>query len=160
MYHGRNYAPAWGRHLYVGLLLGAAAGAAVLRVALPMSLVNGYSRASFLDGTAFAVAFAAILLLIGRWDARVASTAVLRPLRACGVMCYSLYLTHLPVISGVRRATAWLGLGDDSVGDGASVWVGAAAARVLCALVVGACFYWFVERHFLNTPASRRGATV
>jgi peptidoglycan/LPS O-acetylase OafA/YrhL len=154
VYHGRNYAGARARRVHLGVLLGSVAGAAALRVALPLSMVNGYSRAAFLDSSVFAFGFASMLLLMERWDGSVASWVPLRPIRACGIMCYSLYLTHLPVISGIRHATARAGLGvDSSVTESAWVGIGTAAATIVWAIVVGAGFYRLVERHFLNTPA-------
>lgn len=47
-------------------------------------------------------AFAFAALLLRPFDARLVAAGILRPLRTCGLMCYSLYLVHLPVIDLLR----------------------------------------------------------
>ena len=131
----------------MSLLLGSSVGVAALRLSLSVSIVHGLSRAEFLDGTALAFAFAALLLAIGRWDGNVAA---LRPLQACGIMCYSVYLTHQPVIMGVRVVMGRLGLD----GGGPTIAAGPALAAVTVSVAVGWCFFQLVERHFLNTPTN------
>jgi peptidoglycan/LPS O-acetylase OafA/YrhL len=75
-----------------------------------------------------------------------------RGLGAVGVMSYSLYLTHMPTLhvlhgvmdSGVTLASTGLRL----------------LVMVPACLAVAACFFWAVERHFLNTsPAGTGSAT-
>ena len=46
---------------------------------------------------AIAFAFAILLCAIQRFDARIAKWRGLAPFRACGQICYSLYLIHMPI---------------------------------------------------------------
>src|SRR5207344_2438556 len=59
---------------------------------------------SFLVAAAFTLA----ALVLHPWDERIAVARGLGSLRTCGLMCYSLYLVHLPVTRLVR-ATLELG---------------------------------------------------
>jgi peptidoglycan/LPS O-acetylase OafA/YrhL len=63
----------------------------------------------------------------------------------CGVMCYSLYLIHLPVINAVHLLQTPLSTDDHDITKAGIVTLG-----VFCSLVAGICFYLSVERHFLN----------
>jgi peptidoglycan/LPS O-acetylase OafA/YrhL len=74
----------------------------------------------------------------GRW---------IRPLSALGLMSYSLYLTHWPLI---RAGEGLFGL-DTTL---RSVAVRFAVYVPVC-LAFGAAFFWLVERRFLGRPAAR-----
>jgi peptidoglycan/LPS O-acetylase OafA/YrhL len=96
---------------------------------------------------AIASAFALTLVALSRWDRPVVESAWSRPLRLCGVMCYSLYLVHWPVVklltaplydAGVRSAWATL-----------TVTIPVTAS---CSLFLAWGFHRMVERRFLNAP--------
>ncbi|AGA25563.1 acyltransferase family protein [Singulisphaera acidiphila] len=89
------------------------------------------------------------LALIGlrRWDERADALGWLRPLRACGRRCYSIYLVHLPVCT---VGNLWLyEQGLTSFWARGLVMIPAVSAA---SVAVGWLFFWGVERHFLNPP--------
>src|SRR5207302_388041 len=47
--------------------------------------------------TATAAGFGLLLIALRQFDARAEAIAFLRPFRACGLRCYSIYLAHLPL---------------------------------------------------------------
>jgi peptidoglycan/LPS O-acetylase OafA/YrhL len=68
----------------------------------------------------------------------------LRGLRRLGIMSYSLYLTHNPVMVGAKRVAVMVGVGS----------VGAILViRLAAALLVALLFFLVVERRFLNTAS-------
>jgi len=74
---------------------------------------------------------------------------VLRPVRFCGEMCYSLYLVHWPVTTFVTHGLDALGV--------KGVWpVLAVTVPVATGLSIAlaSLFYQHVERRFLNAPAT------
>jgi len=148
VYYARNYAPEWGRKLSIGLLLGSVVSVCAIRIMLPPSVVWGFSRAGFLDGMILALIFASFLLIFQWADARIASAAISKPLAMCGVMCYSLYLIHLPVINAIHSLWTPASAGDD---DFSITWI--IALGIFCSLAAGIGFYLSVERHFLNRAA-------
>lgn len=86
--------------------------------------------------------FAMALILLHRHDAAIASARWLRPIQACGVMCYSLYLVHLPVIKILRGLLA-------SNGVFPSPFLSLLLSAPLC-LAIAWAFHRTVERRFLN----------
>ncbi|WP_422925248.1 acyltransferase family protein [Singulisphaera sp. PoT] len=89
------------------------------------------------------------LILIGskRWDAASEGWAWLRPFRACGRRCYSIYLVHLPVCTAGNNWLYEMGL--------TSFWTRVLVMVPLVsslAVAVSWAFFWGVERHFLNLP--------
>lgn len=151
VYYSRNYAAGWTRVGHVALLIGAMLMTVLLRAKLPTALVGGHSRMAFLDGTTFALAFSVGLLVLEKWDIRIARSLVMKPLQACGIMCYSLYLTHLPVLSGARvLSDAWTGSGPAGSGRTSTSKL-EALVIVTCCLIVGWVFFRVVENRFLNT---------
>ncbi|MBX3442830.1 MAG: acyltransferase [Planctomyces sp.] len=93
--------------------------------------------------------FALLLLALRRWDGRIAESKLAKPLMLCGVMCYSLYLTHWPVVNLVSR---WLDGAGHRTSEAACLVI--LPACVLTALAAGGGFYWLVERRFLNRPGT------
>jgi len=149
VYHARNYAGDWGLRASIGLLLILAVCAMACRLLLPSAVVWGYSRAGFLDGTILALSFASFLLIFQCADARIASAAILKPVGLCGVMCYSLYLAHLPVVEAVHLLVPMQSLSFN--GDIALAVI--VVLSFVISLLAGICFYFGVERHFLNRAA-------
>lgn len=97
-----------------------------------------------------AALFAAALLVLRDRDQQLVTSPRLRPLLRCGVMCYSLYLVHLPIALLMRgtmsaaHAPAW-------------VWNPAVTVPVCGAvcIAVAAVFHRRVERRFMNLPPAR-----
>ena len=98
--------------------------------------------------TIIAWAFAALLCFLHRWDVPMARSRVLRPICFCGIMCYSLYLTHWPLTKALSHLL-YLG------GVRGAVPTALVTVPLCLAASVGLawCFHRLVERRFLNTPA-------
>jgi peptidoglycan/LPS O-acetylase OafA/YrhL len=101
--------------------------------------------------TVMAAAFGLLLVALRPWDEKADGLAWLRPLRACGRRCYSIYLVHLPIVVVGNLWLYELGL--------TGFW---ARALVMIPLVsaasVAVCwgFFALVETHFLSPPTIRR----
>ena len=91
--------------------------------------------------------FSYLLTVLYRWDFAIATNVMLRPVTWCGVMCYSLYLIHWPVI----KVTSHL-LYDAGVRGSWPTLTVAMPVSILSAVMAGWVFHVFVERRFLNTP--------
>lgn len=97
-----------------------------------------------------AMVFAGLLLLLRGQDERLARSSAMQPLMRCGLMCYSLYLIHLPVavlLRGSLKAAAapdWLfhPLATLPVVTAASLWLSWQ-------------FHLRVERRFMSSPSVR-----
>jgi peptidoglycan/LPS O-acetylase OafA/YrhL len=147
VYWGRLHGSAFTqRRILLGLII-ATLLMALIRIAIPTILVDDRSRASFLDGTCFSFAFAILLMLTSRFDEDISRAWYLKPLFGCGTICYSLYLTHWPVISILQK---YAYAPAPSTGK---IYSHDAALSLAVSLVVGALFYWLVERRFLNKTA-------
>jgi peptidoglycan/LPS O-acetylase OafA/YrhL len=92
-----------------------------------------------------AFGFALLILLLHRWDKKLARAKLLRPLTYCGEMCYSLYLVHWPVVVAVGRVFDLLGMKNFAVAMLISVPVCVASAVGLAMV-----FHVLVERRFMN----------
>ena len=108
---------------------------------------------------AAACAFAVLLCRLRPSDAALASARWAAPLRFCGRMCYSLYLTHPLVAVPVAWACYRLGL----VSPAATVLVTLPVCTLL-SVGLGYAFYLAIEKRFLNTspaptPAEMAPAT-
>ncbi len=103
----------------------------------------------------YLAAFSFALLIIGlkRWDAVAYGLRMLSPLRSLGLMCYSLYLVHWPVVRLVGHAV-------DS--SGADTPMGILLLRIPCCvgmtILLGSWFHRFIERRFWN-PGFSQSAT-
>jgi peptidoglycan/LPS O-acetylase OafA/YrhL len=100
------------------------------------------------EGYVVAWAFVALLRILYRWDLPIASSRLLRPGCFCGLMCYSLYLTHWPLCRACSYQLYLAGV--------RGFWPSLLVTIPLClALCVGLAwaFHVLVERRFLNTPA-------
>jgi peptidoglycan/LPS O-acetylase OafA/YrhL len=96
-----------------------------------------------------ACAFGLFLIGARRWDAKVAGLPVLRPLAACGLMSYSIYLAHPLVTKAISHGMYRAGY------DGH--WETLLVTTPLCvaaSMLCATAFYWLVERHFVNGPQS------
>jgi peptidoglycan/LPS O-acetylase OafA/YrhL len=88
-----------------------------------------------------AVPFAAALIPLQRFDSLTSRARVLEPLRYAGLMCYSLYLLHLPLNKMLR---AWFQLADLP----SSPWLTVPACAAL-SLPLAWLFHLGVERRFM-----------
>jgi peptidoglycan/LPS O-acetylase OafA/YrhL len=134
IYYQRNYVTK-GRSRVLLALLGCAAVVSICRTDL----------AKIATGLSAALVFACLLGLLQRWDEQISRALILRPLSWCGVMCYSLYLVHWPVVKAVSHLM-WLG-GIRGVWPTLCLTIPVAAA---IAIAASWAFHCLVERHFLN----------
>jgi peptidoglycan/LPS O-acetylase OafA/YrhL len=97
--------------------------------------------------------FALLLILLHRFDHRLANWKPIRPLGFVGIFSYSLYLIHVPLISPLNNLLHRI---MPSAGD----YAAAPLVLTLLSLPVAWCFYRFIEapleqwRHSLRTPRS------
>ncbi|MGC4081739.1 MAG: acyltransferase [Vicinamibacterales bacterium] len=90
--------------------------------------------------------FALIALLHHPWDRQLVHARLLSPIRVCGVMCYSLYLVHLPAINLLRAGLITAGLHDATARLLVTV-----PLSIVVSLWLGWAFHVHVERRFLNS---------
>jgi peptidoglycan/LPS O-acetylase OafA/YrhL len=95
-----------------------------------------------------AFAFAMILAAISPLDDKLADSRFVRPLTWCGLMCYSLYLVHLPVTH-----TLVILLED----YGALVTV---PICIISSIAIGFAFHFVIERRFLNSAQYTSGPSA
>ncbi len=102
-----------------------------------------------------AAAFALLGLLGRRADGWLTSRVWLRPLFACGTMCYSLYLVHFPVTVFLNAFARQCGVNVTMVSPLLTVPIGIAAS-----VAVAWLFYHTVERRFLNITGPKTGGVT
>ena len=146
VYYCCVYCNAARARLCTAFLLAGAIAFAVARMKLPPMGNDGVARNGFLTATAFAFGFAAVLIILKRWDAFIANSRLLLPLNVCGTMCYSLYLIHAPIICTIK------GFADTATNTRIGMFE--AVYTIFFCLLGGACFYRLIERRFLN-PSPR-----
>lgn len=95
--------------------------------------------------------FATLVVLLRRYDGRVARLGPIRALRAIGIISYSLYLTHFCVLGAVNQVFRWF---SRSTRWGDAQFIISVCACVLVAWVLFLLF----ERPFLSDTARRRAA--
>ena len=106
---------------------------------------------------AFLVAgvFALAALLLHRWDERIAEAPALSGIRRCGLMCYSLYLVHLPVILLMRAGLDVAGVDTARLSPFVSIPVCGAMS-----LWLSWQFHVFVERRFMTLRQRTAPVTI
>lgn len=134
-----------------------ALGTAIEVAVLALGLASAASEPNLFDTrqtlgkyNAVACLFAVTLCRLHRFDATLAAARATAPLRFCGRMCYSLYLTH-PLVA---VPTAWMCYRVGLTSPAATVLV----TVPLCTLLsvgLGHVFHRAVERRFLNAPTPR-----
>jgi peptidoglycan/LPS O-acetylase OafA/YrhL len=124
---------------------------------LLVAMIVGCRFLPFFDRyTMFAgLCFAAFISFAHRWDNRLSQSQILRPLAACGTMCYSLYLVHGIIARSISKAFYVNGLDSD-----VTVLVVVVPLSVAASLLAGWIFYVTVERRFLNAPLFLSGPPV
>jgi peptidoglycan/LPS O-acetylase OafA/YrhL len=112
----------------------------------PHALLTQQNNATELSGLV-AYSFALALIVFHKFDQRFVRHWTLVPLRACGLMCYSLYLVHWPVCKGTSHILFDLGLKTPR-----STMLVTVPVCLMASVATGTVFYLVVERHFLNSP--------
>lgn len=104
-----------------------------------IGLIPGPSRRQF----AVCLAFAILLVVTHRYDARISGTRVFRALAFVGAFSYSLYLTHTLSIGVVNQVYKLLKLPESFHGF-------AFVTVIISAVVFGWIFYRYCERPFMK----------
>lgn len=118
----------------------------VYSVREPASLLD--PQKNMAQSLCIASLFALGLIVARPWDSRLCAQPWLWPLFACGRMCYSLYLVHLPVILFMRGFAQAADIAVERVSPLVTVPLG-----LLTSLGIAWLFFILVERRFLNTPS-------
>lgn len=117
---------------------------------LVLAYAAGHRAEAWTDGlstgfeAAFTLGFALLLLLLFRWDSRLAAQRPVRLLTGVGLFSYSLYLIHLLALGIITQGLSRL------PGLDAHGWLMYALRLTLC-LLVGRVFFHICERPFLDT---------
>lgn len=100
-------------------------------------------------GMSIGFVFAATLSFLHRWDLAIASSRWIRPISACGTMCYSLYLIHWPIAKALSHILADLGC----TGPISTLMI-TIPACIAASIAASFPFYAWVESRFLNTSVA------
>ena len=92
-----------------------------------------------------AMGFAGLLWFLKRYDERIDSLTFLNGFKSCGVICYSIYLTHLFPTKFLSQQLAYLGYNDDW-----SIAFVCIPLTLTMSIVVGYIFHVSAERPFLT----------
>ena len=132
---------------YVQWLVTASIAAAALSLVLVSETISS-SVKTVPQAFTVALLFALALIPLHRLDAKVARLKAMEPLRYAGLMCYSLYLLHLPINRLLHAALRAL--------DAPSTpWL----TVPVCAAFSLPVAWWFhcaVERRFMSVPSAPR----
>lgn len=145
VYYRTNYASRRVGHLVHAVLVAAAAYTLLRR---PERVLTSHS--TFEQEMLAAIGFALFISLTRQWDEQIHASALLRPLKFCGVMCYSLYLVHWPIVKTVSHWFARRGLVGAAMTFLVIVPLGMATS-----IGVSWLFHLGVERHFISSGARR-----
>lgn len=96
-------------------------------------------------------AFSLIALWLQRFDARLMAAPSLGPLRSCGLMCYSLYLVHMPIAMLILAGFRAAGIAPETLSPFISLPVCG-----IPALWLAWQFHLRIERRFMSAPAKDR----
>ncbi len=96
-----------------------------------------------------------LLATLYRYDVQMSGWRILRPFSFCGKICYSLYLIHPLVTTGIGHAFYQRGLR----GNWETLLV-TLPVSVTLSLAMSAAFFFLVERHFLNSSNQARKHAV
>ncbi len=118
-------------------------------VALRQVGVTGLGHPSSKARSLGTLLFAGFLLALRKYDERVASWRVLRPLMWVGAFSYSLYLIHPVVLPYADILSRRAGL------NGPWYWI-AVWLQMGVAVVFGRVFYLLIERHFISKRQVQR----
>lgn len=134
------------------LLLAILGGSIVLFVrsgGVPPLNASGGEVRSIPQDLTVASAVAVLLVLARPFDSRIAAAWLFKPLRGLGQVTFSLYLTHQFNL-GIAQRVAALVVGPQRAGTLAG-WL----ISIVFLVCVGAVFWWFCERPFLNKPLAQ-----
>jgi peptidoglycan/LPS O-acetylase OafA/YrhL len=151
LYYVLNYGGAIARRvgvsIFVGLILGCLSYWPALFGPEATQAQIASSPTSFL----VAAVFALVALSIHRFDAAIVGSPKLRWLRSCGLMCYSLYLVHLPLVMLILTGFRAAGFAPKALSPFISLPVCA-----IPALWLSWQFHVTVERRFMSARAPDR----
>lgn len=102
-----------------------------------------------------AFGFGLTLIMLQKWDQRIACSRWTQPLQYCGVMCYSLYLVHWPTSKAISHMLYLAGLHSNS-----STLLVTVPACLAVSLMMAWPFHVFIERRCLNGYRSPRLTTA
>ncbi len=145
---------AYYRIVYAPPMLGAVIEFAVLVLGVASAAGESHlfdTRQTLAKYNAAACVFAVLLCRLHRFDGALATARGTAPLRFCGRMCYSLYLTH-PLVA---VPVAWMCFRAGLTSSAATVLVTLPLCTLL-AVGLGYAFHRVVERRFLNAPGVPR----
>jgi peptidoglycan/LPS O-acetylase OafA/YrhL len=152
-YYAINYATRTGR-CWTGMVLFFGFVSFVVLAAVGVPLGEGRAEWWFAGPSWLAPAFgfSLLIVLIHRWDRRLAGSKVLRPLRLCGLMCYSMYLVHWPICKAISHLVHESGVETSWGILGITV-----PLCMIASLGAASCVYLAVERHCVSrrTPKPR-----
>ena len=109
------------------------------------ALFSGAS-ATFDRGLLVAAAFGLMITLLYPRDAAVSDIRMLAPIKFCGIMCYSLYLLHWPIVKTISRVLWDAGVQSDT----ATVLITVPICTA-CSVAAAAVFHIVVERRFMSS---------
>jgi peptidoglycan/LPS O-acetylase OafA/YrhL len=98
-------------------------------------------------------AFSIALIWLRRYDARLVSHPVLKPIVWCGTISYSIFLTHFPLVVLLACIFAMIGVRSDGL-----VCLITAPISVAITLPIAWVFHVLVERRFLNAPVTSKAS--
>ncbi|MEI7731335.1 MAG: acyltransferase, partial [Verrucomicrobiota bacterium] len=93
-----------------------------------------------------AVSFGLILICLYRFDASIARSILVRPITRCGVMCYSIYLVHLPITCLLSSKLFHAG-----VTGSVETLIITIPICMIISVAVAWVFFISVERRFINS---------
>jgi peptidoglycan/LPS O-acetylase OafA/YrhL len=99
--------------------------------------------------------FAFLLMLLHKYDSKMASQRWLKPFAFCGAMCYSLYLLHWPVVKGLSELFYRAGIQSEQ----GTLFITLPAALGFSVLLAW-LFHLLVERRLMNTFRSPSAAKM
>jgi peptidoglycan/LPS O-acetylase OafA/YrhL len=113
------------------------------------------TRQTLLKYNGVACLFAVLLCRLRCFDATLAGSRWTAPLRFCGRMCYSLYLTH-PLVA---VPVAWVCYSSGLTTAAETVLVTLPLCTLL-SVALGHVFYRVIERRFLNSPPAPKAVVA
>jgi peptidoglycan/LPS O-acetylase OafA/YrhL len=140
VYYAVNHASRAGRR-WMAVLLAGGVGYAASHPRLPGG-APGHFKVLLVAFT-----FALVILMIHKWDRRMAEARLLAPLMFCGTLCYSLYLVHWPIAKAVSHGAVLAG-----ITGGLQTMLLVIPLSCACSLAAAWGFHRAVERRFMNAP--------
>lgn len=149
----RSRIAAWAIDVFL-VAIGVASAAWLWRSGgFPAPLPNGDQIRTVPGELLVSAVFAFALILIRPLDAMIAGGAWFQPLKWLGQITFSLYLVHQFNLTVAKRATALV------VGGARVESLMGQAIQIATLVTIGAVFWYFCERPFLNRPLAGKSQT-